>query len=56
MENIKAFQLTNSEMDQIHGGGIWGTWKPVLSYEGEGTLEQWYNWFHLHGTTEFRPD
>ncbi len=60
MEKIKDFQnqeLSDIEMDNIQGGLSWSKWEQISSDGVPGfTIEQRFNWFGLHGTTETRQD
>jgi hypothetical protein len=59
-QKLEAFQLMNSEMENVLGGGLWSGWHKldytVIVNGVEKTIEQRYNWFHLHGTQDTRTD
>ncbi len=56
MRKSKFKKLTNSQMNQIEGGG-WNVWKDTgVSDDCGNSYEQRYNWFGLHGTSDTRLD
>ncbi|MDR2011400.1 MAG: hypothetical protein LBQ22_13050 [Bacteroidales bacterium] len=60
LKNEKFESLTADDMNNIHGGGIWSTWKYEIAVKninefGEPilcTTFRRYNWFGLHATAE----
>lgn len=60
MTSIKEFnnqQLSEIELKNIRGGGLWSYWKVINTDPISGvTIQQRINWFGLNGTDDTKTD